>query len=116
MRVLLIATALVALGVYWLTLPTIHARRYIAALAAKDWVAANHLYADPENQFPGKRPGEGASLDAHASVTPLTLDDLLRGEREINVNINTFVDGGLVGSGLTCRVTHRGVVPGMEFP
>jgi hypothetical protein len=115
LRALLLMTALAAAAVYWLALPTLNARRYAAAIAARDFSAADALCASAGKPFPGDWTRH-ATFETKASVKPLTWDDLRRGERQIYVAITYGDGGGLASCGLECTATRRGIELGMMAP
>jgi hypothetical protein len=115
LRALLVVSALVPLAVYWLALPTLNARRYAAAIAARDFAVADALCVSPGESFPGDWTRH-ATFEPKASVKPLTWEDFRHGERQLYVGI-TYGDGsGLASCSLECTATRRGIEPGMLAP
>jgi hypothetical protein len=115
LRALLVVSAVVPVAVYWLALPTLNARRYVAAMAARDFAAADALCVSAKDSFPGDWTRH-ATFEPKAGMKPLTWHELWRGERQLYVGI-TYGDGsGLASCGLECTATRRGIEPGMMFP
>jgi hypothetical protein len=115
LRALLVVSAVVPVAVYWLALPTLNARRFVAAISARDYNAAEALCVSAKRSFPGDW-AQHATFEPKAGVKPLTWDDLRRGERQLYVGI-TYGDGsGLASCGLECTATRRGIEPGMFAP
>jgi hypothetical protein len=50
-RTILVATAISAAGCWWVVRPTAVARRFVAAIAAQDFAAADSLGIDPNRRF-----------------------------------------------------------------
>lgn len=114
-RALLVLTALAAVAVYWLALPTLNASRYAAAIAAHDFAAADALCVSPEHRFPGDWTRH-ATFEPKATVANLTWSDLWQGKRKLFVGIAYGDGSGLASCGLECTATRRGIEPGMLLP
>ena len=115
LRTFLVLSALAPVVVYWLALPTLQAQRFTAAIAARDYPAAEALCVPASKKFPGDWT-EHKTFEPKAGISPLTWEDLRRGERRLYVGI-AYGDGhGLASCGLECTATRRGIEPGMLLP
>lgn len=115
LRTFLVLSALVPVAVYWLALPTLNARRFTAAIAARDYPAAEALCASASGKFPGDWT-EHKTFEPKAGISPLTWQDVRRGERRLFVGI-VYGDGnGIASCGLECTATRRGIELGMMAP
>jgi hypothetical protein len=115
LRSLIVAAALLPLIAYWLLLPTIVARRYVTALNAGNYRAADQLCLDPKEAFPGDWTRH-QTFHPRAELSPLTWQDFRRGQRRILVAINYGDAAGLVACGVECYGTARGIKIGMFIP
>jgi hypothetical protein len=115
LRWLLAVAALAPLAVYWLSLPTIIARRYTAAVNGGNYRAADRLCLDPKQAFPGDWTRH-KTFHPRAELSPLTWQDFRRGQRRILIGINYGDGRGLVGCGVECYGTARGIKVGMFMP
>jgi hypothetical protein len=115
LRTFLVLSALVPMAVYWLALPTLNARRFTAAIAARDYPAAEALCVPASGKFPGDWT-EHDTFEPKAGISPLTWQDVRRGERRLFVGI-VYGDGnGIASCGLECTATRRGIELGMMAP
>ena len=92
-RSVLILTALVAVAVWWLALPSATANRFASAINAQRYdEAAGMFVVDGANSMLTKwKP----LVQAHAVPTKLTLRDLFRGRRAVNLSVtyqNKYAD------------------------
>lgn len=115
LRSLLAVMALAPLALYWLWLPTIVAGRYVAAVNSKNYRAADRLCLDPKDTFPGDWVHH-KFFEPRAELSPLTWEDFRRGERRILVAIDYGDGEGLIGCGVECTATNRGIKVGMFMP
>ena len=115
LRTLIAVAAVAPLGTYWLSLPTTVARRYAAAVNVGNYRAANELCLDPKEAFPGDWTRH-KTFHARAELSPLTWQDFRRGQRRIFIGINYGDGDGLVGCGVECHATSRGIKVGMFMP
>ena len=115
LRTLLVLSALVPLAAYWLALPTLNAQRFVAAITARDYLAADALCIAGSDKFPGDWT-KHQTFQPKAGISPLTWQDLQRGERRLFVGIAYGDSNGLASCGLECRATRRGIEPGMLLP
>ena len=115
LRTFLVLSALVPVAVYWLALPTLNAQRFAAAIAARDYPAAEALCASAKDKFPGDWT-EHDTFEPKAGISPLTWDDFRRGERRLYVGIAYGDGNGIASCGLECTATRRGIELGMLAP
>ena len=106
-RALLVIFAVITASCIWLSYPTRIATRYVNALKAKDFASANQLCIG-EPIFPGEISYK--FFEPNASIRPLTLDDLWRGQRQIIIAVGYGNGGGIASYGVNCTATHRGVL------
>ena len=115
LRAFLVVSALVPLAAYWLALPTLNAQRFVAAIDARDYSAAEALCVTGKDKFPDSWT-KHEHFEPRAGLSPLTWEDVKRGERRLFVGI-AYGDGhGLVSCGLECTATRRGIEPAMLLP
>ena len=115
LRWLLLASALIPAGLYWLALPTLQAQRYAAAVNRGDYVAADKLCVDPSRSFPGDWT-QHKTFEPKASLKPATWQDLRTGRRQLFVGIAYGDDSGLASCGVELAATRRGIEVGMFLP
>ncbi|HEX5104051.1 MAG TPA: hypothetical protein VFV87_09590 [Pirellulaceae bacterium] len=115
LRWLLLASALIPAGLYWLALPTLHAQRYAAAINRGDYAVADKLCVDPSRPFPGDWPRH-KTFEPKASLKPVTWHDLRTGRRELFVGIAYGDASGLASCGVEVSATRRGIEVGMFLP
>lgn len=115
LRWLLVASALIPAGLYWLALPTLYAQRYAAAINRGDWAAADKLCIDPRESFPGDWP-QHKTFQPRASLRPATWQDVRSGQRQLMVGINYGDGDGLASCGVEAIATRHGIEVGMFIP
>lgn len=114
-RFLLLVTVAFACAAWWLAIPSLKARRFAEALNRADWQHADGLCRSDAPPFPGSR-AESKGFQPHASLMPLSWNDLLAGRRKVVVAIATHYDDGIVTSGVDCVATRQGIEVGLEVP
>ena len=113
LKMMLVAVALVAIGSYWLMLPTVRARRFVRLVDSGQLDAAEAMLPASMNEA---SPHRQTVHNAHgASLQGMTLEQLLRGERRVIVTDEpySFEDGSKsdqVASG-EYIVSRRSVAP-----
>jgi hypothetical protein len=115
LRALLLLTALAAAAAYWLALPTLNARRYAAAIARRDFAAADALCVRASDSFPGGWTRH-QTFEPKATLSEITWQDMWKGERRLFIGIAYGDGSGLASCGLECTATRRGIEPGMMMP
>ncbi len=116
LRWLLVASALIPAGIYWLALPTLYAQRYAAALNRGDYPAADALCIDPQRGFPDDWPRQHKTFHPRASLLPATWQDVRSGQRQVVVGINYGDGNGLASCGVEITATRRGIEVGRFMP
>ena len=115
LRALFVFVTLVCLGIGWLALPTIRARQFVAAIERKDYVAAERLFVQQEDAFPGSFQ-QHQHFEPRVSLKHLTWHDLVNRERNLYVAV-TYGDGqGIAGCGVEIKATASGLEVGMMAP
>ncbi len=114
LRFLLLAMIVVSAGLVWMLLPTWHARRYVAALAAKDYRMADSMCV-ADVVFPGNWV-DSKHFEPRAVLKPPTWQDLWRGRRELYVGISYGDGGGIATRSVECVATREGIEVGMFMP
>lgn len=100
LRTLLLLVTVCALACSWLALPTARAHRFVAAAKSGDFDRIQSMFSRPNNGFPGT--ATQAKL-SELEVAPLTLGQLLRGERFVS----GYVPYGPELHTLDCHVVFR---------
>jgi hypothetical protein len=89
-----LASAVVAGVCYWFILPTVNAGRFVRAVETADFKLADDCFCDAEDRFLVSWKDIFWSMEAGAYLEPLTIRQLLRGERRITVSVDhTSPDG-----------------------
>jgi len=108
LKAIFVLLTLASIGCFWLMLPTIHAQQFAAAMAAKDYAAAERLFESGGDVFPGSFT-DSQHFEAGIHIKPLSWNELLRGERAISVAINYGDGRGIAACGADIRATRRGL-------
>jgi len=87
LRSLLLLTVVVAGGCYWMALPSVYAQRFVTAVAAGDYAAADALFADPDDRFLEQWDNDYTIIQRRAQVEPSSWRERWRGERQISVRL-----------------------------
>jgi hypothetical protein len=115
LRALLIAVTLICLGIGWLALPTLRARAFVSAMADKDYAAAEKLFINQQEIFPG-RWKEHPYFEPRVILKSLTWHDVIHRERQIVVAV-AYGDGSGIASGsVEIKATADGLEKGMALP
>ena len=115
LRALLIAVTLICLGIGWLALPTLRARQFVSAMAKQDYTAAERLFTDQQDVFPGSFK-EHTHFEPRVSLKALTWRDLISRERNLFVGIAYGDGSGIASCSLEIKATPDGLEKGMMFP
>src|SRR5947208_2496467 len=86
-RVLLLATAIVAAGCYWLMLPTIMAKRFIRAVDTADYALADNCFRDVKDRICKSYNQKFWTFQLQADLAPSSPTQIWRGERQINFRL-----------------------------
>jgi hypothetical protein len=115
LRSLLVLTAVSAVVVYWLILPTLNARRFTAAINSGQYEVAERLCVEPADVFPGTWK-DHQTFEPKAGIQPLSWEDFRGGQRRMFVGIAYGDGGGIASCSLECSATRQGVEIGMFMP
>ena len=115
LRTLFVLTALAALAIYWLMLPTLQARRFIRALDTGEFDVAERMCVPETGIFPGGWKNH-TTFESHPVLEELRWRDLLRGERPFFIGIKYGDNSGTATCGLECRATRSGIEIVHAFP
>ena len=81
----------VAAGIcYWLVRPSLTARRFADAIAVEDFARADQFFDNPNDRFMRDWAAKYWGFRSHAELKPLTLGQLLRGRRHVDVQFAYF--------------------------
>jgi hypothetical protein len=109
LRTLLLMAAVVAGVCYWLTLPTVYAERFVAAVAAGDYAKADALFADPADRCLLQWDGRYTIIEQRAQVEPISWQEHVRGERRISVIIVFRTPAHTLSCTVRTMATHEGL-------
>lgn len=90
LRTMFLATTLVAGLCLWFLLPTFTGKKFLKAIDAEDFAAADHLFANPKDCFLADWAENRWGLRAKAQLEPLTFGQLIRNRRDLFVSIRYF--------------------------
>jgi hypothetical protein len=86
-RVLFVATAIVAAGCYWLMLPTIVAKRFVRAVESADYAAADNCFRDVTDRIFAAYNQKFWTFQLQAALAPSSAAQIWRGERQITFHL-----------------------------
>jgi hypothetical protein len=89
LRILFLATALVAAGCYWLILPTINAQGFVRAVARRDYARADDCFRDRQHQFLFNWNDKHWHFKASAGLEPWSFREFMRGERLVRLRVTS---------------------------
>ena len=116
LRTLLIGVTLTALCLWWFTVPTLTAQRYVRALEQGDFETANGL-CHGSNRFPGGLMSNSeVRTELNVTLFPITWEDAFSRTRRISVGITTSYDDGMVSSGVGCTAKGGEIHVGLMTP
>jgi hypothetical protein len=81
---------LVALICAWCVLPSMAARQFVRALAEGDYQSADQMFLRADHRCLEQWDDKHWSFQATGRLAPLTLGQLVRGQRLIQFNVNYF--------------------------
>jgi hypothetical protein len=90
LRTLLALTALVAAACWWVTRPTVVANRFLRAMEARDYGAADQLFSDPSDAVQSRireAVGNWPLMSTECVLAKATWADWLAGRRTIHFDI-----------------------------
>lgn len=115
LRTLLIVVTATALAIGWLALPTLRASQFMAAMERKDYAAAEKLFVNQRDPFPGSWK-EHKVFQPRALLKPLSWDQLWRRERQLVVAVSYGDGGGIASCTVEIKATADGLEQGMAIP
>jgi hypothetical protein len=114
LRALFAIVTLAAATCYWAATPTILAERFVASLRRLDIEGADRLMrADEGCRIAMSELSVDQVDSAEIRITPLTMWQLIRGERYIQARVPRSEDGSRYSWYLVFLVTRRGVIAQM---
>ena len=115
LRALLIVVTLIGLAIGWLALPTLKARAFIAAMSNKDYPAAENLFTNQQEVFPG-RWKEHSYFEPRVILRSLTWRDLVSRQRQLVVGVAYGDGSGIASCTVEIKATANGLEKGMAVP
>jgi hypothetical protein len=88
LRVLFLATIVVAVFCYWLILPTIEARRFVRAVESSDFAAADYCFCDPQDRFLNDYNKKFWTFELQATLDPFSMSEFWKRERRVTFHIS----------------------------
>lgn len=85
---LFLFTTVVALGCWWLILPSHSAQHFVRAVNSGDYQQADALFQNAENKFLVKWNDEYWEFAASAELEPWTFRDILCGQRRVKLHLS----------------------------
>lgn len=83
LRVLFLATALIAVGCLWLILPTVRARQFINAVKSRDFKLADSYFSNPQEKFFVELAAEYPTFKSTAELQTQSMRQLWNGEQSV---------------------------------
>jgi VanZ family protein len=108
LRTVFVTMTFIAVVCYFLVLPTMHAQRFVRAIANKDYAGAEQLFTPGSDTFPGTFK-KHRILQQHVELAPMTWSDFRRGRRSIGVSIQYGDDNGIATCGAAIESDRRGL-------
>jgi hypothetical protein len=108
LRSFFLFAALVAVVCAWCVLPSMAARRFVRAMAERDYGAADHMFRKADERCLEKWDEEHWSFHASGTLAPVTLGQLISGHRQVQLNINYFAFDQTVSRDALIAVTPLG--------
>jgi hypothetical protein len=91
LRTFFVLIALLATFCYgWFVLPSVTAKRFVHAIAARDYAAADRLFFDPADRFIAASAEKFWAFEPTAELLPITLGQLLSGQRHVSLRYEYF--------------------------
>ena len=91
LRMFFVLVALLAGFCYfWFVMPAVTANRFVEAVAAKDYHAADRLFRVPDSRFIASSAERYWAFEAGAERLPVTLHQLLTGRRDVLLHFGYF--------------------------
>jgi hypothetical protein len=87
LRALFVLTTIVALGCYWLILPSLSAQRFVRAINSADYRQADACFQEGDYRFLVKWNEEFWQFTSSADLEPWSFRDVVRGQRQVNLHL-----------------------------
>jgi hypothetical protein len=88
LRALFVLTTIVALGCWWLILPSLSAQRFLRAVNSADYQQADAFFQKGDNRFLVKWNDEYWQFTSSAELEPWTFREVLRGQRRVKLHLS----------------------------
>jgi hypothetical protein len=90
LRALFFLTALIAALCFWFVLPTLTARRFLAAVASEDYRSADGFFSNSDDRFLANWADKRWGFRTTGELLPLTFGQLVRRQRTVRVEMKYF--------------------------
>jgi hypothetical protein len=90
LRALFLITTVAAVICTYIVLPTLTARRFMAAVADKNFVEADNFFRNPTDKFLAEWADKKWAFKATADVAPWSLSQVFGGKREVAIRLRYF--------------------------
>jgi hypothetical protein len=90
LRTLFLLMTIAAALCLWFLLPSLTARRFLAALNTGDYQSADAIFRNVDDRFLAEWSEKRWSFRSSGELLPLTFDQLWRNKREVRVEITYF--------------------------
>jgi len=108
LRAFFLMAALVAVICAWCVWPSIMARDFVGKLAAEDYQAADQMFRNADDRCLEKWDHKRWSFRASGRLAPITLGQLVRGQRLVQLDLNYMALDQLVSRTGAIVVTPLG--------
>jgi VanZ family protein len=108
LRTVFVAMTVIAVVCYFLVLPTMHAQRFVRAVADRDYATAEQLFTSGSDTIPGTFK-QHRVFKPHVDLAPMTWSDFWRGRRTIGVTIQYGDDSGIAVCAAAIESDRRGL-------
>jgi hypothetical protein len=88
LRALFVLTTIVALGCWWLVLPSLSAQRFVRAINSADYQQADACFQKGADRFLEKWNDEHWQFAASAELESWTFREVLRGQRRVQLHLS----------------------------
>ena len=87
-RALFVLTTIVALGCWWLVIPSLSAQRFVQAINSADYQQADACFRKSDDRFIAKWNDEHWQFAASAELEPWTFREILCGQRRVQLHLS----------------------------
>jgi hypothetical protein len=110
LKVMLLLTTIAALACYEAVLPTLHAQRFVQAVAEEDYHRADKCFRNPADGFLFDYYDNHWRFKADASPVPWTFRQFFRGERWVSLRVLWGDAGPIRGASWIVVATRDGLL------